>query len=539
MENKNIYLNEVLKQVPRLLGLMNRSPLSKTYGCFDRQYWQYNITDTPSARSQEAVLTLALLYNIKRTPYYKSKTLFEWINAGINFWTQIQEKNGSFNEWYPKENSFVATAFSTYSISETLILLKDKLRLNASTLKSIKKAADFLIRKSEHRVQNQEAGAILALHNTYLLTKDKKYKDAAEKKTKEMRMRQTKESWFYEYGGADIGYLSLLIDYIAKYYLKSKNKEAFYILKKSISFISYFIHPNMTNGGEYGSRNTEYLIPSGFEMVAKLDDNAAAISQHIRRSIKKRTSISPSSLDDRYLTYICYNWLQAYLASTKLKKVKARYNKNFSKDFKLAKIFVLSDKRSYFIISYGKGGAFKFFDKKTNNCIYDAGILVKTKDNLTSNHLTDKNKVVIHKNGVQIKGLMSKIIDKKTTSFSVVALRSFQHTIGKSEKIGQFLKEKLRDNLITKEELSDVHFVRKIQFKNKKIEDTVIGNNIRYIIVGSKHSYIYTPSSKYFQISELKNAPLFIDNIDKSKKIKVIREFGDSTKVKINKEYTK
>ena len=60
--NKNDYLLSVIEQIPRLIGLLNRNPLSVNYGCFDRDYWQYKIVDFPCCRKQEAVLTLALLY---------------------------------------------------------------------------------------------------------------------------------------------------------------------------------------------------------------------------------------------------------------------------------------------------------------------------------------------------------------------------------------------------------------------------------------------------------------------------------------------
>ncbi len=73
--SKDIYLKEVLGQVPRLLGLLDRNAASKTYGCFDRQYWHYHISDFSCARSQESVLTLTLLYTIAHpeNKYYNNE----------------------------------------------------------------------------------------------------------------------------------------------------------------------------------------------------------------------------------------------------------------------------------------------------------------------------------------------------------------------------------------------------------------------------------------------------------------------------------
>ena len=74
---KNIYFDAVISQIPRLLSLLDKNPVSSTFGCFDREFWHYATTDCPSARKQEAVLTLALLYKMKypKNPYFKSEKI--------------------------------------------------------------------------------------------------------------------------------------------------------------------------------------------------------------------------------------------------------------------------------------------------------------------------------------------------------------------------------------------------------------------------------------------------------------------------------
>lgn len=524
----NVYLKSVLEEIPRLLGLLNRNPMSENYGCFDRQYWHYKIIDTPSARCQEAALTLALLYTTPNNPYYQKEQILEWINASLEFWVKIQEKNGSFNEWYPHENSFVATAFSCYAISETLLIIKDSIKNKDVIIKSLIKSCDWLLSKKEKRVQNQEGGALIATYNLFLLTSKIKYKHGAKKQFRSIINSQTKEGWFYEYGGPDIGYLSLMIDYLSKYYTKSKDKTVLKALNKSIDFISYFVHPNLTFGGEYGSRNTEYLIPSGFEILAKENARAAAIAKCIRDSIKNKTTITLSSLDDRYLTYITYDWLQAYLNSNRLRIKKNRFEKNFSKSLGLAQIQILSNPKIYLIINYKKGGVFKLFFKKTKKAVYDGGILIETNKRLTSGFLVNANKVEMSQNSIKIIGRMSEIKDKTLTSTSTIALRIFQQLIGKNEIIGKFIKERLRDNLVTKNKQSTARFERRFSISNSKIEviDIVSSKErIKKVITGTKFSHLYTPSSRYFQISELMSRPLVLKDLS-SKKVKIIREYS-------------
>jgi hypothetical protein len=533
------YLKEVLSQTQRLLSLLDRNPISKTYGCFDRQYWHYNTSDFACARSQEAVLTLALLYNIKHNDniYYRNKKVLDWINAGLIFWTKIQENNGSFNEWYPKENSFVATAFSLYAISETLLQQpKDENWKNEEISSSLKKAGDWILNKNEKRVQNQEAGAAIALYNLYLLTHEIKYRESSEDKIRFIINNQTEEGWFYEYGSADIGYLSLCIDYLAKYYQKTGNEELLTVLKKAVGFISYFIHPNYTVGGEYGSRNTEYLIPDGFEIFAKEIHEANVISNHIKESLQNKSAVFPFSIDDKYLSYILYTYLQAYLDSNSFEtNVQPKYKQTFSNFFPDAGIWIHSDKSIYLITNFKKGGAFKLFSKANKIAVYDSGITLKTIDGkkLTSGWLSNQNKMNISGNNLEVEGTFSEVTDNILTPSKNVLLRMFGLTLGRSEKIGLMVKEKLRNKLIAGANPSVIKFFRKISIDDKTIITDKISDvdKIDELIVGSKASYIYVPSSRYFQISELNSLPITYQKSDllgykNSKEIVITRHYN-------------
>jgi hypothetical protein len=526
MTDHFIYLKEVLDQTPRLLGLLDRNNSSRTYGCFDRHYWHYNTSDFACARSQEAVLTLTLLYviNHKANVYYNQKLILDWINAGLEFWAQIQEHTGSFNEWYPKEHSFVATAFSTYAISETVLLLGEKIAERKTILSSLQTAGDWIVNKEEKRVQNQESGAAIALYNLHLLTGDRKYKISAEKKIDSIIKSQTNEGWFYEYGGADIGYLSLCVDYLSKYYKKTSDNNLLNTLTKSINFLGYFIHPNETFGGEYGSRNTEYIIPHGFEIMSEEIPTAKTISRFIRNALHHKSAISLSSMDDRYLLYIAYTYLQAYLDThdhISTEAAEPLFKKNFVKEFTDAGLWIYSDANFYVICNYKKGGVFKAFFKTNKAPLYDSGIVIETTDGtkLTSSWLTNKIGVNITENCLTVKGNFWEISSNILSPTKNILLRLFQMALGRNEKISLIVKEKLRDKLITDANISLDKFIRKIFIDINAIEiiDTITirnSNKIATLFVGPKMSLIYTPSSRYFQVSELDNKPLMYEKSD-------------------------
>jgi hypothetical protein len=120
----DIYRRIALSQVPRILSLGDRDNSSKTFGCFDRYYWHYRLLDFPNARFQESALLFALLYrnSFEGNVFYNRQALYQWAMGAIEFWARIQRGDGSFDEVYPNEHSFVATAFSAYAITESMSL---------------------------------------------------------------------------------------------------------------------------------------------------------------------------------------------------------------------------------------------------------------------------------------------------------------------------------------------------------------------------------------------------------------------------------
>ena len=60
--HRDWYAFEAMRSLPHLLTLVDRNPLSPTFGCFDREYWHYRTVDFPCGMSQEMCLPLALAW---------------------------------------------------------------------------------------------------------------------------------------------------------------------------------------------------------------------------------------------------------------------------------------------------------------------------------------------------------------------------------------------------------------------------------------------------------------------------------------------
>ena len=86
---------------------------------------------------------------------------------------------------------------------------------------------------------------------------------------------------------------------------------------------------------------------------------------------------------------------------------------------------------------------------------------------------------------------------------------------------------------------NSVKFSRKITIKDKIIIEDIIKTRkkIKKVIIGSKSSYIYIPSSRYFQLSELENNVKEFQM--KKNKLVIIREFDKSGRVSIKKGHHK
>src|SRR5882757_8450157 len=107
MENRNRFAQEALRWIPKILTLQDRNRHSPTYGCFDRNYWQYKIIDFPSGMSQEFVWPLALAWatELEGNAFYRQDALREWVEAGMVFAARSAHADASCDDYFPFEKA--------------------------------------------------------------------------------------------------------------------------------------------------------------------------------------------------------------------------------------------------------------------------------------------------------------------------------------------------------------------------------------------------------------------------------------------------
>ncbi len=494
---ENDFLQSAYEELPRLLGQLNRNPGSKSFGSFDRAFWHYRTNDVSSCRYQEAVYTLALLYcsDFEGNRYYRDEKILVWIRASLLFTTRLQQRNGSFDEWYIHEGSYVGTAFLTAALSQTMLILKK----NGVTIpeepelrKCIHAAAIFLLKNTEKTVLNQVSGAIFAIAAVGEILENNDIKKDADVLLDAFLSEQRNEGWWSEYGGPDIGYLSLTVSYLYKYKCLTRSKKVDEPIERAKHFVESFIHVDATAGGEYMSRNTEYIIPSG--------------------ALPYLGAVKPAHLDDRYLCYILYNWIEAGL-DTAPQPIPRREASEYFEESAIMRIY----KEPFFLAANGmKGGVFRLYVR--GGVYYDCGIeITESHQVFTTGILDNSNSVSYKNNTLHVSGYAKVIKEPLLDTKTALLFKAWQYVFGRFRIFQKILKIFLRKQMVSYAGQGTIPFTRTVEYTETQVTITdVIQTHVpsHDILFGVKAAYTAVPSSKYAPCPEISNTTL-IPHIEK------------------------
>ncbi len=306
-----MYTEYILKMAPKALSQVDRDRHSKNYGDCDRNHWHLKIRDFSSAILQQTGLTIALLYTVDfpGNVFYRKAAVKEWAEGTVRYWKSIQLRDGSFNEYYPNEHGFPPTAFSLYAMCEVYKRLGMQ---DESITGAFRKTAKYLVSHIEEKAYNQELASITGLYSAYTVLKEEWILEGLGRKLDRILKLQSEEGWFSEYGGADIGYLSVSLDMLAEYYWMSKDEKVLEPLHRVVDFLQYFVHPDASVGGEYASRNTVYFLPNGLQVMSILGNEAAEAMRQLLYSDSEKAFYFLDAVDDRYWShYLLHSFLRA------------------------------------------------------------------------------------------------------------------------------------------------------------------------------------------------------------------------------------
>ena len=308
MQNDRYFSNIAYQSTPRALNLMDRNPYSKSFGCFDRYYWHFKMKDFPSASYQMGVEFLARLWadSHKDNSFYKNQAFLGWIKASFEYTCSIQNKDGSFDEWYPNERGWAGpTSYIIHSLANAYKITEQE--WNEDFKNKLKecfyKAFQFLVKQKEGAVlANHSALFLLSLYDIFQITGETEIEDQFKRHLLDFKKLTCEEGWSKEYDGVDFGYNLATLSFLASlysFYPESFLKE---YAKKSLSFLSYFFYPDGSFGG-LGSRETVHLYPYALKFWG---NENLSLAQDIYFHLIYNNSfenLRPFDQDDHYLFY--------------------------------------------------------------------------------------------------------------------------------------------------------------------------------------------------------------------------------------------
>ncbi len=511
LEFRERYLQEGLSYFPKLLELVDKNRLSETYGCFDRAFWHYRTSDFPSGMYQEAVLPLALAFGLEapHNPYFHEERIKELAVAGIDFARKSAHADGACDDYFPFERASGATAFSLYACTEAYQLL----HLNhPDFLAFFKKTGHYLAGYGYEEsgiLSNHKALIILSLFNVFLVTGDPFFKKQAQEKLEHLLSLQDSEGWFPEYEGADPGYLTFTIDFLAKYFRKSKDEKVIQPLVRAIEFASSFMHPDGSFGGEYGSRNTFHFVPHGFEVMAAFTPKAALTVNQFLDSMKtgKRSYID----DDRIFIHYVYNYLQAYEDFYSNRQVGALFkDQTYQKHFPHASLLVQNSKAGYAVFSLAKGGVGKIFKEK-RLALSDCGLVGKTEQGVKFiSQVIAPREVKLTENELVVEGDCYEHRDILFTPFLFVAFRLFMILVARflpANAVRSLLQKKA---ILKRKKSFPLKYKKCIPLDTLDYVDYTFylkdpGVRLKELWIGSDPTFIYIATSQPYQPGNLKS----------------------------------
>jgi len=276
-EAQALMVHRIEEGIPRALCLLDKNPVSSSYGCFDRRYWQYKMTDFPSGMQQELIRPLAWIHarDTKVGGRYGGERAADMIRGAMTYFARTIHKEGALDDYFPYERALGATAYSATALIDAALITGI---LPDETMHALQVTGRFLAASKEAgRLSNHLAIAACALGDLAELTGDHSWMDVSDTLVTRLINEQSSEGWFIEYEGCDLGYQSVTLEFLARRHRRLPTSETKEALQRQCSFLVEFVHPDGSLGGEYCSRNTYNFYPGGAAIIGGENRDAAAI----------------------------------------------------------------------------------------------------------------------------------------------------------------------------------------------------------------------------------------------------------------------
>jgi len=466
---KEIYIQDVPGKIARMLTLLDRNPVSKTFGCFDRNFWHYKIKDFPSGMSQEFVGALALVYSTQfpENIFYQNERLRHYIEGALNFTASSAHPDGSTDDYFPYERALGAAVFSLHAATESYRLLGLH---NEELLDFFSRRAEWIMHHHESgRLANHHAIASLCLLNVAHLTGKKVFQERAEERMDQVLSWQTAEGWYLEYEGCDPGYLSVTIDFLAQFYKRCENARLLTSLNKAVDFFYEVQHPDGSLGGDYSSRCTAIFHPNGFELLAPQNPKAERIANSY---LKAKESGRLAIVEDDYIMgHGLISNLMAFrnVSRRDFKDLNEPASRQPGKFMSESGFYLARQGKCWAIFNLKKGGSGKIY--KGDQLVYvDSGLLVQEEKKIPVSSLVDSESAIeVEKDGFKVRKRLMRYQQHFASPFLFLILRLLLITLGPLKSTSHWLRVLLQKKMVIARKRDKAEYEREVRWSEKGI----------------------------------------------------------------------
>lgn len=272
-----------------------------------REVWQYRFGGSFHPATRQCFLyTLARLYEepAPGNSFHGNPELMDRLRSVVTFTLSLQNRDGSFSEWYRGQSSYCSTAYLSAYLSETILRLSGEMDapVRESAVRSLSAAAKRLSRHAPGIPANQLSAGLLALRNCTTLLGGSWDRRALATRDRLLASAGT-GGWFSEYGGPDLGYQTLTLDFLSRCVDRGLDGLEEAILR-GISFLDRFVMPDGSAPAGLSWRETAFLMPYALERWTPFSAPAADLSRRLRGAVEEGRLPSPASVDDRYAAHL-------------------------------------------------------------------------------------------------------------------------------------------------------------------------------------------------------------------------------------------
>ncbi len=506
-----------LARIPQMLVLLDRNPLSPTYGCFDRNYWHYRITDFPSGMAQEFAWPLALAYDldIPGNPWHGEPALVRWVEAALGFAVKSAHADGSCDDYYPNERAVGAAAFSLIGMIEAAAIIG---RAPEGFDGLVERRGAWLAgRRESGRLANHEALTALALLLADAhLGQDRLLSGACERLERALSWQHV-EGWFQEYEGADGGYQSLTLWALgrAQALLPMDHPKAAEMagrltlaMAHGLTFSAELVHPDGSYGGETNSRNTYNYFPQAFELLGAQHPLALEIANSLADGLL--AGRQHVEIDDHILGHHAWGYLLAWRDFAHERPADGLAPAPGRRHFPGAGLIIERRDNSRLIVALKKGGSYRWFGRTAEgawHCVSDTGLSLQTKSGETwVSHLIDDYETSFEAEEITVSGRQGKAKQSLMSPLKMLVLRLAMLTLGRFAP--DLVRRLLQAILITGKKDAPARFERRFQWRERawEVEDQVWAEawpEIAEALIDPAQTSIYVAMSRTFQDAQL------------------------------------